>query len=160
MNTWKVSSRLALIVGIATLIMLALGAMNWIVLTRLANLQDQGVIKTSAAGRVKHDSNLGAQAYRVVADTFINQQFDEVQKKWGEINKEIDDALVFAESVADTSEKKAAAQASRTAIQDIRKLYTEQYLPLARRDAKRDEIAGVDDEVDKQIDKYLSLIHI
>ena len=154
MNTWKVSSRLALIVGIATLIMLALGAMNWVVLTRLANLQDQGVIKTSAAGRVKHDSNLGAQAYRVVADTFINQQFDEVQKKWGEINKEIDDALVFAESVADTSEKKAAAQASRTAIQDIRKLYTEQYLPLARKDAKRDAIAGVDDEIDKQIDKY------
>jgi len=154
MRNWKVSSRLGLIVGIATLIMLTLGAINWVELSRLASLQDQGVTMASAAGRVKHDSNLGAQAYRVVADTFVNRQFDEVQKKWTEVNKEIDEALVFADSVANTNDKKAAAQAGRLAAMEIRKLYAEQYLPLAKKDAKRDEIAGVDDEVDKQIDKF------
>jgi methyl-accepting chemotaxis protein len=134
--------------------MLILGGINWIELSRLASLQDQGVTMASAAGRVKHDSNLGAQAYRVVADTFINQQFDVVQKKWGEINKEIDEALAFTDSVADTSDKKAAAQGARAAAGEIRKLYAERYLPLAKKDAKRDEIAGVDDEIDKQIDIY------
>jgi methyl-accepting chemotaxis protein len=154
MQKWKVSNRLALIVGIAITVMLVIGSINWMVLSRLAHLQDQGVVLSNAAGKVKHDSNLGAQAYRVVADTFINQQFDEVQKRWADINKEIDGALDFADSVATTAEAKAAAQTGRAAAVEIRKLYNEQYLPLSKKHATRDEIADVDDQVDKQIDKF------
>jgi hypothetical protein len=82
MRNWKVSIRLGPIVGISTLIMLTLGAINWIALSRLASLRDLEVTMGSSAGRVKHDPNHGAQTYRVVADTFINRKFDEVQKNW------------------------------------------------------------------------------
>ena len=154
MNGWKVSSRLALIVAMAAAIMVLLGSINWMVLTRLANLQDLGVQKATESGRVKHDSNLGAQAYRVIADTFINQQFAEVERKWLEVNKEIDAALAFASGIADTAEKKAALQKAQGAMQEIRKLYSEQYLVLAKKDVKRGEIADVDDAIDKQIDRF------
>jgi hypothetical protein len=95
MRNWKVSSRLGLIVGIATLIMLTLGAINWIALSRLASLQALEVTMASAAGRVKHDSNHGAQAYLVVADTFINRKFDEVQKNGPKSNKKSTKHLSF-----------------------------------------------------------------
>lgn len=154
MNDMKVSSRLFLNVGAAVVTMVILALINWVTLSRLAQLQDQGVTKAQIAGQVKHDSNLGAQAYRVVADTFINREFDAVQKKWGEINTEIDNAIAFATRVADTDQKKSAVQPGVVAIQEFRKLYNEQYLPLCKKDASRDEIAGVDDAIDKQIDEF------
>jgi methyl-accepting chemotaxis protein len=134
--------------------MLILAGINWVALSQLSELQDHGVTSANDASRIRHDSNLGAQAYRVVADTFINQQFDEVAKKWGEINKEIDESFAVANRVADTPEKKAAVQAAFTAIQELRKLYTEQYVTIAKKDPPRTEIAGVDDAIDKQIDKF------
>ncbi|MDO8285618.1 MAG: methyl-accepting chemotaxis protein [Rhodoferax sp.] len=134
--------------------MLILAGINWMSLSRLAELQDRGVHKSQAASRVKHDTNLGAQAYRVVADTFINQEFDEAAKKWAEINKEIDEAIAFANSAADTSDKQGSVQAGAAAIQEIRKLYSEQFLVLSKKDPLRSDIAGVDDAIDGQIDRF------
>jgi methyl-accepting chemotaxis protein len=154
MKNFKVSSRLLSIVGFAALIMLVLAGINWYSLSRLAHLQDAGVLKAKAAGQIRHDANLGAQAYRVVADTFINQEFEVVAKKWQEINKEIDNSFEHANSFADTPEKKAAVQAGAAAMQEIRKLYSEQYLVIAKKDPQRGDIAAVDDAIDKQIDKF------
>ena len=134
--------------------MLVLAIINWVAISRLADEQDQSITLNNAASRVKHDSNLGAQAYRVVADTFINREFEVSQKKWAEINTEIDQALAFASSFADDSAKKKALQDSTAAIQQIRKLYQEQFVPLTKRDALRDELAPVDDAIDKQIDAF------
>ncbi|MEI7464846.1 MAG: methyl-accepting chemotaxis protein [Burkholderiales bacterium] len=154
MRKWNVSNRLTLIVGIGISVMLILGSVNWVVLSSVARLQDQAGALATAASRVNHDTYLGAQAYRVVADTFINQQFDEVQQRWTQVDKDIHDALAFADSVATSAEKKAAAQAGRAAAGEIGKLYNEQYLPLVKKNARRDEIAAVDDQIDKQIDRY------
>ena len=154
MKSWKVSSRLYLIVGVSVMVMLILAAVNWISLSRLAHLQNLAYQQTHAAGQVNHDANLGAQAYRIVADTFINRQFDESQKKWQISITEIDAAFDYAGKVADTPDQRAALQTARTAMLEIRKLYTEQFLALAKRDAPREEIAGVDDQIDKQIDKF------
>jgi len=154
MKNLKIASRLFLTVGVATFIMLVLAVINWTTLSRLAELQDRGVVKSQAASQVQHDSNLGAQAYRVVADTFINRNFDEVLKKWTEINSEIDTAIAFASKAADTPQKQSTLQSGIDAMQEIRKLYAQQYLVLAKKDASRDEIAAVDDAIDKQIDKF------
>ncbi len=81
----KIANRLLLIVGISVLTMLTLAVINWWVLAQLAQLQDRGVVVSTAAARIKHDSNLGAKAYRVIADTYINRKFDDSQKnglKW------------------------------------------------------------------------------
>ncbi len=154
MKNLKVSQRLNMLVAVAVLTMLALGVLNWISLTRLGASQDAGVVLAHAAAQVKHDSNLGAQAYRVIADTFINRQFAESDKKWAAISKEIDEALEFANKAANTDEKRASVQGARTATLAMRKLYMEQYVPLAKKNAPTEDIAAVDDQVDKLVDAF------
>jgi len=154
MKHLKIAHRLYLIVGLSVLVMCILAVINWNVLSRLAELQDQGVTKAQLATRVHHDSNLGAQAYRVIADTYINRNFDEVSKKWVEINKEIDDSFTVVSAGADTAEKKAKLAEAKAAIQQIRTLYEGKYLELSRKNAPQSEMGETDDAVDKQIDRF------
>ena len=150
----KIVNRLRLIVGISVLTMLVLAVINWQAMGKLADLQDRGVTMAHAAAQVQHDSNLGAQAYRVIADTYINRKFDESQKKWADISKEIDASLTFASGIADSSDKKAVLQQAQAATQEIRKLYEGPYLALSKKGALPVEIGEVDDAVDQQIDKF------
>lgn len=154
MNDMKVSSRLLLVVAAAVAVMLVLGGINWVVMTRLAELQDAGVQKALASARIRNDSNLGAQAYRVIADTYINRNFDEAQKRWADINVKFDDSLALVRTLADSAEKKAALDEAAGAVQEIRRLYEGTYLPLARKNATGDAVREVDDAVDKQIDRF------
>ena len=154
MKNLKISSRLYWVVGVAVLVLVVLATINWLSLSHLTTLQDAGFKKEAAAGQVKHDANLGAQAYRVVADTFLNRQFDESQKKWREISSEISTALTYATAAAETADQRNAVQSARQAITEMQKLYTESYLPMAKRDAPREEVAVVDDQIDKLIDKF------
>lgn len=108
MKNLKVSSRLFLIVAAAALIMAVLAAINVFAISRLSSLQNVGNEKNRGAGQVKEYSNLGAQAYRIVADTFINQDFDDARKKWTEVTAETDAAFKVAEDLSDTSEKSTA----------------------------------------------------
>ena len=154
MKSWKISKRLNLLIGVSVLVMFALVAMNWISLNKLSELQKISQKRTQEAGHLKRDAGLGAQAYRIVADTYINRQFDEVAKKWQTMSGDIDKALDFATSVADTDQERQWAQEARKAMAELRKLYLEAYLPMAKRDAPLSEIALVDDQIDKLIDKY------
>ena len=154
MNQYKVSQRLYAIVGVSLVVMLLLALINWSVMTRLAELQDQGVHKSEVAAQIKHDSNLGAQAYRVIADTYINRNFDEVQKKWVDIKAEFDTSFALANRLADTADKKAAVQDAAAAYQEIRTLYEGKYLELSKANAPHDELGVVDDAVDKQVDRF------
>jgi methyl-accepting chemotaxis protein len=154
MKTWKVSQRLNLLIAVSVLVMLALVVINWISLNQLDELQKVSQRRTLEAGHLKHDASLGAQAYRIVADTFINRQFDDAAKNWQAMTTEIDTALVFAAKAADTDQERQWAQEARSAMDQIQKLYTDSYLPLAKRDAPLSELALVDDQVDKLIDKY------
>jgi methyl-accepting chemotaxis protein len=138
----------------SALLMLLLAAVNWVSLTRLGNFQTIALEKSQAAGQIKQYGLLGAQAYRIIADTFINRDFVESQKKWQEMSTEIDKAIEFSSGVADTEDKRVALAAGRTAILQMRGLYNEQYVALAKRDALRSEIADVDDQIDKLIDKF------
>jgi len=154
MKSLKVSQRLSLIVACAVVIMLLLAAINWSVLSRLANLQDQGVILASNAAKIREDSNLGSKAYRVIADSFINHNFDESKKRWEAEVKEFEDSLAFANGVADTATKKAAVEEARQAYRELRRLYEGPYLELDQKNASREAVSEVDDAVDKQIDKF------
>ena len=154
MNQYKVSQRLYAIVGLSLVVMLALALINWSVMTRLAELQDLGVHKAEAATQIKHDANLGAQAYRVIADTYINRNFDDAQKKWVNIKAEFDTSFALANRLADTADKKAAVQDATAAFQEIRTVYEGKYLELSKANAPHDELGAVDDVVDKLVDRF------
>ncbi|MDT7517059.1 methyl-accepting chemotaxis protein [Rhodoferax mekongensis] len=150
----RISTRISLIVVASFVIMLALAIINWTVLTRLAQLQDHAVEISKEAARVKHDSNLGAQAYRVVADTFINQEFEVVAKKWGVVNTEINAALAIMEKAAVGVDAGQESAKAKSAIAEIQKIYVGEYLPLAKQGADRVAISKPDDAIDKLIDAF------
>ena len=154
LRTLKIYQRLVVIVSTATIIMLILAGITWTVLSNLASLQDQGVVLAKDATRIMNDANLGAQAYRVIADSFINRNFEETDKRWADIVKQFDDSIAFANSVADTADKKASVAEATAAYKELRRLYEGSYLELDKKNAAREEIASVDDAVDKQIDKF------
>jgi len=158
MHSWKVSKRLNLLIGVSILVMTALVATNWFSLNKLAELQKESQRRTLEAGELKREAGLGAEAYRIVADTFINRNFDDAAKKWQTMSGEMDAALDFAAKVADTDQERQWAQEARKTMDELRKLYQEDYLPLAKRDAPLSELAVVDDKIDKLIDKYDDLI--
>ena len=158
MKNWKISKRLNLLIGVSVLVMLALVVMNWISLNKLSELQNMSQKRTQEAGHLKRDAGLGAQAYRIVADTYINRQFDDAAKKWQAMSVEIDKTLSFAANVADTDQERQWAQDAGKAMGELRKLYLEAYLPMTKRDAPLSELAVVDDKIDKLIDKYDELI--
>jgi methyl-accepting chemotaxis protein len=154
MKSLKISQRLFVIVACSFIVMLILAAINWSVLSSLAALQDKGVTLTNNAGRLKDESNLGAQAYRVIADSYINRNFDETKKRWDDIVKKFDMSISFASNLADTTSKRATVQEATAAYHEMRKLYEGTYLELDKKNASREEVAQVDDAVDKQIDKF------
>jgi len=154
MQKMNVASRLQLMMGLSVLIMLVLAAINWTTQTRLAQQQDIAIDKSLYAGLAKNASGLGAQAYRIIADTYINRSFDEVQKKWAALASETDRDLNELEKGLEPGEQRAFVQSARKSLDEIRRIYTTQYLPLAKKDAPRDDIGPVDDQIDKLIDKY------
>lgn len=157
MNSWKVSNRLNLLIGVSVLVILALVVVNWISLTQLSELRKESLRRTQEAGELKHDAGLGAQAYRIVADTFINRKFDDVASKWQAMSVKIDTALDLATKVADTSKEQQWAKDARRTMDEMRKTYQESYLPLVKSDAPSSEIAVIDDKIDKLIDSYEAL---
>ena len=158
-NDMKISTRLNLMIGLAVLIMLTLAGVNWVSLSHLGALQDEAHQRSKDAAQIRHDSGLGAEAYRLVADTYLNRKFDEVAKKWQAMSGEIDTALDFAAKVADTDQERQWAQQARKAMGELRTLYAQSYLPMAQRDAPLSEIGVVDEQMDKLIDKYDEVLH-
>ena len=158
MKTWKISKRLNLVIGLSVLVMLALLAINWFSMNRLSELQKVSQSRLQEAGQLHRDAGLGAQAYRLVADTYINRQFDDVAKKWQKLSLEIDTALDSDAKVADAEQVRQWVQEARKSMGELRKLYLESYLPMAKKDAPLSELAVVDDQIDKLIDKYDELI--
>ena len=154
MKNWKISSRMQLLAAASMAVMLVLAIANWLSMSHLSAAQDASHQKAQAAGEMKHLAGLGAQLYRVVADTYINRQFDDAAKKWQAVTADIDKSLDFAAKTVGTDANRRGVQAGRDAMTALRKLYTEQYLPLAKQGAKNDEIASVDDQIDKLIDAY------
>lgn len=154
MNSLRISSRLFIIVSVSIAVMLILFTVNWLSLGHLAQLQNDGIVTLRNAAQLRHDANLGAQAYRVVADTYINQNFDDVKKKWDEVNKEIDESFVLGNKIAKTPQQVQQIKSAKASIDELRKIYLEQFLPLAKRQAPREELGPVDDAIDKQIDKF------
>lgn len=154
MNKLKISSRLYVTIAISALVMIVLLGINWIGLTKLADLQDESYRRTQDAGQLRQDSGLAAQAYRIIADSAINRQLDESVKKWETMRVQIEKALIHAEKVADTADEHQWAKDSRKTADEIDKIFTSQFLVLVKADAPLADIASLDDQIDKLIDQF------
>ncbi|WP_088280475.1 methyl-accepting chemotaxis protein [Ideonella sp. A 288] len=150
----KVSSRLYLLVAVSLVTMVALAVLNWVEIVHLGHLQVESRSRSLGAGEVKKIAGLGAQQYRIVADTFINRDFDGSQAKWMAMAAEVDRGMAALVALADTDQERNAAQSAAKTMAEIRALYVEQFQPLARRDGPVAEIRALDDRIDRLIDRY------
>jgi len=154
MKNWKISTRLNLLIIVSVLVMIVLVATNWISLGRLAGLQKEATVRTKEAGLMTHVGAFGAESYRIIADTFINRNLDESNKKWREMTTEVDAALDQAAKASDTDKERQLIVSARKSMTEIRKAYLEEFRPMVERDAPATEIKVVDDKIDKLIDNY------
>ena len=132
--------------------------LSWYQSSVLHTVQAEAHRRLLEAGELQDGSNLGAQAYRVVADTFINHHFDEAATEWAKSNKSIAAFLGKLDQTVDTAQEREWARAARTAIQQMQQLYDQKFLPLAKSNAPVEEIRDVDDQMDKLIDQYDELV--
>jgi methyl-accepting chemotaxis protein len=97
---------------------------------------------------------MGAEMYRVVADTYINQDFDEAAKTWQASTAQADKTLDRVVSMFDTEKEQALGRAAQQAMAQIHSLYNDRFLPLVKADPANADIRGIDDLIDKQVDLY------
>ena len=158
MNHWTVAGRLNALKAVAVLVMALIVGLSWYQASVLHRVQAEAHKRLLEAGELQDGSNLGAQAYRVVADTFINHHFDEAATEWAKSNKSIAAFLAKLDQTVDTAQEREWARAARTAIQQMQQLYEQKFLPLAKSNAPVEEIRDVDDQMDKLIDQYDELV--
>jgi hypothetical protein len=113
MNHWTVAGRLNALKAVAVLVMALIVGLSWYQSSVLHRVQAEAHKRLLEAGELQDGSNLGAQAYRVVADTFINRHFDEAATEWAKSNKSIAAFLVKLDQTVDTAQEREWARAAR-----------------------------------------------
>lgn len=152
MNNWTISSRLRLLIGAASLTLLVLIAVNWVGMTSLGDYQKESSQRAEDSAKLKQDAGIGADVYRVIADTFINRQLDASAKNWREKMVEVDRAVDEAERLADTEQERQWAREIKQSMTELRTLYTGSFLPMVESNAPTTEISDVDGKIDRLID--------
>ncbi|MFM2065334.1 MAG: hypothetical protein RLZZ584_243 [Pseudomonadota bacterium] len=145
MSGWKVASRMYLLVALAVALLLGLASYNWVGMNHLQQLQDQSHQRLAG---------LGAQAYRVVADTVINQDLGSAATRWQALDAQLRSELEHAARLADTPAEQALVTQARASMVEIQHLYHDELLGLVQHQATPARIAAVDERIDRTIDIY------
>jgi methyl-accepting chemotaxis protein len=153
MNNWSVSTRLYIIVGLATAVMLSMSVGAWVSLRLLNQAQEDAYRQAKEAGELEDISALGDEIYRVIADAALNRNFDDSAKQWKEVSAKADKKVARALEIAVDPTDRANVELAKAAVAEMRSLFEGQYLPAIKRDAPRDEIAAVDGKVDVQVSR-------
>ena len=154
MKHWSVAARLNALKATAVLAMAAVIGMNWYQasVTRALELETQKRI--ADAGELKDGANLGAQLYRVVADTYINAHFEEAAASWAQESKTANQFMGRMSQLADTGQEREWAQNAQQAMQQIQRLYEQKFLPMVKSGAALEDVREVDEQMDRLIDTY------
>jgi methyl-accepting chemotaxis protein len=158
MNNWSVSTRLYVIVGLATAVMVSMSFGAWVSLMYLTQAQDDSYRQAKEAGELEGIASIGDQMYRVIADAAINRNFEDSAKQWKDISERADKKLARALEIAVDPVDHANVELAKTAAAEVRSIFEGQYLPAIKRDAPHDEIAAVDAKVDVQVSRFDELI--
>ena len=151
MGKLKISSRLYLLLAIATAAFSFLLLITLVGMRYLGDLQNEGYLRSQQSNEMLITAKLGPVIYRVIADSIINRNLDESAKDWSEIKALSEKRLADAGGLArNEDEKKRVAQA-QTAYHSLVGLYESRVLPLLKADADLKLIRPLDDEMDKYV---------
>lgn len=154
MNQWTVAGRLNALKAVAVFVMAVIVGLSWYQSSVLHKVQAEAHKRLLEAGQLQDGSNLGAQAYRVVADTLINQDFQDAADDWRKSSKRIADFLTLLDKTVDTDAERALARKARTTIEQMQQVYEQKFLPQVKNNASAEDVREIDDQIDKLIDTY------
>lgn len=151
MNKLNVSSRLYILLSLATTAFSILLLIAYFGLGHLGELQDSGFKRSNESAEMQQSAKIGVVMYRVIADSIINRKLAESEKDWSEIKSRADKMLGRIHELADTAVEKQDAEKAKKAYQELVNLYENKLVPLLKADADLKEIRVIDDAMDVQI---------
>jgi methyl-accepting chemotaxis protein len=136
----------------ASLLTLGISAgINIYFLSRLAELQDDGFGKTQTQSAAAEASWLGAQYYRIIADTIINRDIADSRLKMKALHDEAEADLTLLAEQADTAAEKKQVAGALEAVMRIEKRFDEMIAILGNKNMVADEIRRLDGEIDLDV---------
>ena len=151
MNKLNVSSRLYILLSLATTAFSILLLIAYFGLGHLGELQDSGFKRSNESAEMQQSAKIGVVMYRVIADSIINRKLAESEKDWSEIKSRADKMLGRIHELADTAVEKQDAEKAKKAYQELVNLHENKLVPLLKADADLKEIRVIDDAMDVQI---------
>ena len=147
----SVKARLFLLLAASLLTLGASAGISTYFLSRLAALQDDGFSMTQTQSAAAEASWLGAQYYRVIADTIINRNVAEARTQIGKLHDESEADLKLLEQQADTEAEKQAIAQARESIRRIEQRFDRLVGILDSKNAVTEEIRQLDAEFDRDV---------
>ncbi|BBF86007.1 methyl-accepting chemotaxis protein I [Aquitalea magnusonii] len=151
MGKLKISSRLHILLVIATVAFSLMLLIAQLGMSYLGDLQDAGYKRSSQSNEMLITAKIGPVMYRIIADSIINRNLAESAKDWAEIKVTTEKMLARASELASTPQEKARTEQAKSAHRALITLYESQVLPLLKADADLKLIRPLDDEMDKHV---------
>lgn len=136
--------------------MLAIGsliAISSFGLSKLAALQDAGVVRADGSVTAHESANIDANLYQVIADAVINRELSDSEKAWAKVKQSSLQLMDKVQKIGDTPDEKRWASEANEGVKEIIRLYEVKMLPLLKTDvnnSKIESIRQIDGEIDAQ----------
>lgn len=145
----SIKTRLFLLLFIAILAIVVLGANSFLKTNELGILQDAGYSRSEAALIAEQASSIDKALYKVVADSIINNDMAASEKLWSEEKKSAIDIMAQVSKLADTGEEKQWAKDAMSALDGFIATYENEMVPvLQKSNFSMDEIRSLDAKLD------------
>ena len=148
----SVRLRLSVLVAIAIATLMLMIGVALLAMSRLADLQDDGFRLTQTQSRAEEASQLGAQFYRIFADTIINRNVEGARKDFAALRGEAENDLRFLAEHADTDEERRTVAEARKSVETFSALFESQLLPALNDENQVNEtIREIDAKADSEV---------
>ncbi|MEK6794921.1 MAG: methyl-accepting chemotaxis protein [Spirochaetota bacterium] len=148
-----IGKKLAAGFAAVVIITLVYGGYNLIQLRSLQGMQDEGAQRASDALIAQEAAAMGAELYRVIADTIINKDFKESEKLWNVVKTEALGDITKIGEIVDTDAERNWQKESDRKLTEIITLYEKKILQAVI-DGDMRLVRSLDDEMDTLIDEY------
>ncbi|HIJ61290.1 MAG TPA: methyl-accepting chemotaxis protein [Rhodospirillaceae bacterium] len=148
----KIEAKLSLgltasVFAIATLLVGAVIANN-----RLGTIQDEGADAARNALVVSDATGIGNKLYQIIADAEINRELSNTDRDWAQTKSSAEAQLKEVALLVETAEDKAIFETSRSAYNQIVKIFEGEMLPILRTSNDiSDKVRELDGNIDAPV---------
>jgi methyl-accepting chemotaxis protein len=147
-----IKSKIIINVIIILITIMSIAGFNYYHMMELSKMQDVGAKRAMDAVDAKEASMGGMALYQVIADAEINHELDKNAKEWSSRKTKVLQDIDKVIKSADTPEEKKLGEETKTAANNVVRLFEDKMLPLLKTsEGITPEIRELDDQIDKQV---------